>query len=90
MYLPAIPAKPTADEVVVERGGLPRGDDALILVVDDEEASRRVSQRTLERFGYRVILAENGAEALTVCAERQEEIAAVLTDMAMPVMGEPS
>ena len=65
---------------------LPRGCSELLLVVDDEEEIRFVARQTLEFFGYRVLLAANGAEALAVYTARQHEIAAVITDMVMPVM----
>src|SRR5690606_14498914 len=58
----------------------------LILVVDDEESIRRIAQKTLERFGYRVMLARNGAEAVSIYAQNPGAISAVLTDMAMPIM----
>jgi CheY-like chemotaxis protein len=44
----------------------------------------------LERFGYRVLLASNGAEALGLYAQHREQISVVLTDMAMPIMDGPS
>lgn len=65
---------------------LPGGNNELILIVDDEENIRNVTKATLERFGYRVILANDGTEALAAFAQRGKEIAAVLTDMAMPYM----
>ena len=65
---------------------LPAGNNELILIVDDEENIRNITKATLERFGYRVILANDGADALAAFAQRQNEIAAVLTDMAMPYM----
>lgn len=65
---------------------LPRGDGEMILVVDDEEAIRSVLQRTLERFGYRVMQAGDGAEALAIYAAHRGAIDLVLTDMTMPVM----
>ena len=65
---------------------LPRGNNELILVVDDEENIRQITQATLERFGYRVVLAGDGTDALGAYAQRGGEIAAVLTDMAMPFM----
>ena len=46
--------------------------------------------RTLDRFGYRVLLAVNGAEAVAQYARQQNEIAAVITDMAMPIMDGPA
>jgi PAS domain S-box-containing protein len=65
---------------------LPRGNGELILVVDDEAAVRQITQQTLEAFGYRVILASDGTEAVAIYAPRKTEIAAVLTDMMMPAM----
>jgi PAS domain S-box-containing protein len=65
---------------------LPRGNGEVILVVDDEASVRQITQQTLEAFGYRVILASDGSEALAIYATRRAEIAAVLTDMTMPVM----
>jgi len=90
LYLPANPATAAADELPVEALRLPRGNGEWVLVVDDEEAIRKVVQRTLERFGYRVLLAAHGAEAVSIYAQRRRDIAVVLTDMAMPVMDGPA
>jgi len=49
-----------------------------------------VTRRTLEAFGYRTVVANNGAEALVKYVEQQHEIAAVITDMMMPVMDGPA
>ena len=57
-----------------------------MLVVDDEVAIRDITRHTLESFGYRVLLAEDGAQAVSLYAERRDEIALVVTDMMMPVM----
>jgi len=89
-YLPANATAKAAEEVAVGETPLPRGDGELVLVVDDEERMRAVVQTTLERFGYRVLLAANGAEAVALYAQNREQIAIVLTDMAMPVMDGPS
>jgi|LSQX01.2.fsa_nt_gb signal transduction histidine kinase/CheY-like chemotaxis protein len=59
---------------------------ATILLVDDEELVRKTTRRLLERFGYRVLVADNGQEGVSVYAERQREIDLVLLDMMMPVM----
>ena len=59
-------------------------------MVDDEEAIRIVAQKTLERYGYSVMLASNGAEAIALFAEYRDVISIVLTDMAMPVMDGPA
>ena len=63
-----------------------RSDGALILVIDDEPAIRMITQQTLESFGYRVLTADGGKEALSLYADHHEEIAVVLTDMMMPGM----
>jgi CheY-like chemotaxis protein len=72
--------------VAVPHTGPARGNGELVLVVDDEEGIRRVTQRLLERSGYRTLLAANGAIGLALYTEHQQDIAVVLTDMAMPVM----
>lgn len=65
---------------------LPQGCGETILFVDDEEAIRVLVQRILVRAGYRVVLAENGAQALKVFEERPDTFALVITDVEMPVM----
>jgi PAS domain S-box-containing protein len=87
------PAQEFDGEAVAEAtppSRLPRGNGELILVIDDEESVRNVARVTLERFGYRAVLAANGAEAVAVFAVNRAEIAAVITDMAMPVMDGPA
>jgi CheY-like chemotaxis protein len=89
VYLPADPALrggPPPAEVVE----LPRGRGELVLVVDDESPIRDITQRTLEAFGYHVLTAADGAEAVAVYAQHRERIALVLTDMLMPVMDGPA
>jgi PAS domain S-box-containing protein len=57
-----------------------------ILVVDDEEIIRNLLQTALSSRGYKVLLAENGAEALNVFSRNAREISLVLLDLVMPVM----
>ena len=64
----------------------PTGDGELILVVDDEENIRQITRATLEKFGYRVLTATDGTDALAAYAEQGDRIALVLTDMMMPFM----
>ncbi|MCK6431503.1 MAG: Hpt domain-containing protein [Burkholderiaceae bacterium] len=56
----------------------------LVLVVDDSLTVRRVTQRLLQREGYRVSLAKDGLEGLERLAD--ELPAVVLTDIEMPRM----
>jgi CheY-like chemotaxis protein len=69
---------------------MPRGQGELILVVDDEGSVRQITKQTLEAFGYRVILASDGVEAIAAYARESSEIAAVITDMMMPMMDGPA
>jgi PAS domain S-box-containing protein len=66
------------------------GGSQLLLLVDDEESIRQVVALALERSGYRVLTAANGAEGLTVYTENQGKIAAVIADMSMPIMDGPT
>jgi len=69
---------------------LPRGNGELILVVDDEASVRLVTAQTLQAFGYDVLLAAGGVEAVALFAQRGEEIGAVLTDIMMPILDGPA
>jgi len=86
VYLPAQPevGPATGPSPLAEK--FPRGNGELILVVDDEAAILDIVRQSLETFGYRVVGAADGAEAIAVYAQRSAEIALVLTDMMMPVM----
>ena len=55
-----------------------------ILVVDDVEGVRNIAKKQLERLGYKVILAEDGNEAINRYEEKKGEIDLVLLDMIMP------
>jgi chemosensory pili system protein ChpA (sensor histidine kinase/response regulator) len=57
----------------------------LVLVVDDSLTVRRVTQRLLEREGYRVMLAKDGMDAMEKLAA-EELPAVVLSDIEMPRM----
>ena len=58
-----------------------------ILVVDDEPIVRMLIEAILKRSGYTVLVAKNGREAVESFRQNASEIAAVLLDMTMPVMG---
>jgi CheY-like chemotaxis protein len=58
-----------------------------VLVVDDEEIVRRTTRAVLERKGFQVILAENGEQAVRLFREQSADIALILLDLTMPVMG---
>lgn len=66
-------------EAPAQPGGTER-----ILVVDDEAPVRSVVRRMLERLGYRVLEATNGAEALGIIETSMHRIDLILTDIVMP------
>ncbi len=88
LYLPA-----TTEQVAVKSDSAtpwPHTHGEGILVVDDEAAVREVARQALMEFGYQVITAGRGAEALRIFQERRPEIQLVLTDMMMPEMDGPT
>jgi CheY-like chemotaxis protein len=85
VYLPAqagTEARPTA----AERRELPAGKGELVLVVDDEAALLHIAKLTLTAGGYRVLTAQNGAEAVALYGQQPQEVGLVLTNLMMPVM----
>ncbi len=83
---PAIDA-PEGEIAKIHQDSHPRGNGELILIVDDEAAVRAITQQTLESYGYRVSVAADGTEAVALYSMHRSDIAAVVTDMMMPVMG---
>jgi PAS domain S-box-containing protein len=57
-----------------------------ILVVDDEEIVRLTAKNSLERYGYVVLQASDGREAIELFRGQPDRIALVLLDLTMPVM----
>jgi two-component system cell cycle sensor histidine kinase/response regulator CckA len=72
---PASPATETAQET--------------ILLVDDTDALRDMIERVLVGFGYHLLVARDGAEALTVSDRYHGQIDLLLTDVVMPGIGGP-
>lgn len=85
LYLPALDTPGNVEPAALQTD-LPLGRGELILVVDDEDSIREITRGTLETFGYRVVTASDGTEALALYADKKNEIAVVLTDMVMPFM----
>jgi nitrogen-specific signal transduction histidine kinase/CheY-like chemotaxis protein len=90
IYLPAVEISNEVGMKETQAINLPRGHGETILVVDDESSILTVTSKTLQSFGYRVLTATDGAEAVAVYLENRNEVAVVLTDMMMPVMDGPA
>lgn len=88
IYLPSVETKAQA----AERENVshyPVGHGELILVADDEDNIREIAKATLEKFGYRVVTAIDGTDAVGVFAQHIGDVAVVLTDIAMPFLDGP-
>jgi CheY-like chemotaxis protein len=87
-----LPAQDSASSTPAEEGPkeLPVGNGELILAIDDEASILRMTQETLETFGYRVVTARDGAEAVAAFTAHRDEIRGVITDLLMPHMDGPS
>jgi PAS domain S-box-containing protein len=57
-----------------------------ILLVEDEENVLKLARSILERAGYKIVAARNGAEALRVVEDYREPLHLLLTDVVMPGM----
>lgn len=78
---PVEPAPPVAPQV--QTGVTLSG---TVLVADDEAAVRRVLARLLKTFGFQVLEAENGLEAVALFRDHQREVSLVICDLTMPNM----
>jgi nitrogen-specific signal transduction histidine kinase/CheY-like chemotaxis protein len=85
VYLPAA-ASGTVLPVEIQESSIPRGNGEKILVVDDEPGLCKLSETTLRKYGYDVMLASDGTEALALYVQDPAGFALVLTDLMMPLM----
>ena len=82
VYFPAaaeVAAQPEAAEAPAISGGTER-----ILLVEDDVSVRRAATRVLERFGYTVVAAEDGAEALAIMGRLDRAPDLIISDVVMP------
>ncbi len=82
LFLPE--AAPAAAEAHPGRAHHPVAKDSMtVLVVDDERRMRRLASRILSELGYRVLEAENAADAVRLL-EKDDSVALLFTDVVMP------
>jgi PAS domain S-box-containing protein len=88
IYLPAVESLDTDGYKDMDRlPPLPQGGTETLLVVDDEEPILDFALQVLAKFGYTVLTASSGEEALDVYSGKRDEIDLVITDIGMPGMG---
>ncbi|MBN2506505.1 MAG: PAS domain S-box protein [Verrucomicrobia bacterium] len=83
LYFPASNLKKSAD---LDTNLLPKvcGGTETILLVEDDPAVRNLVQQILTRYGYTVLLAASGAEALELWNAQHPRLDLLLTDVVMP------
>jgi PAS domain S-box-containing protein len=84
LYLPRTAAAREARRVEESPVPAARGGGETILLVEDEDTVRAIARETLARWGYRVLLAADGAAALTLARQHPDPIDLLLTDVVMP------
>ncbi|WP_143311586.1 PAS domain S-box protein [Candidatus Methanoperedens nitroreducens] len=65
---------------------LPVGNGELVLVAEDDDSVREVTISTLQKYGYNVLIANDGAQAVAEYAQNRDKTKVILMDMMMPVM----
>jgi len=83
IYLPRVDEPLEQLDKATTTDEIPRGNET-ILVVEDDEAVRKLAVRVLEKQGYTVLEAQQANEALNVCRQRKEPIHLILVDVVMP------
>jgi CheY-like chemotaxis protein len=83
VYLPRLEAPVKSDEEKPALELVPRGSET-VLLVEDEEVVRGLATHILEDAGYKVLAARDGAEAIQLCTQPDEQIDLLLTDVVMP------
>ncbi|NTU42184.1 MAG: PAS domain S-box protein, partial [Nitrospirales bacterium] len=82
IYLPLTDtaAEPSAEPVRL----MAKGPAETVLVAEDDQALRKFFTMTLEKFGYKVLSAEDGEEAISVFSENRGSVSLLLLDIIMP------
>ncbi|HYC71773.1 MAG TPA: response regulator [Opitutaceae bacterium] len=88
IYFPASPAVAPAAVLTAAPAVLP-GLGRTVLLIEDEESVRAVTQALLEASDFRVLVAEDGLAGIGLYRNHRAEIHAVITDMMMPGMQGP-
>jgi CheY-like chemotaxis protein len=86
IYLPRV-EQPADQTAVPSTVSAPRRGTETVLLVEDEASLRTVTRQVLERHGYTVLEAANGAAALQLVSTHPSPIHLLLTDVVMPAVG---
>jgi signal transduction histidine kinase len=84
VYLPAMVEKIKQEQIVTTKLSAPSGGTETILLVEDDLAVRDLMEKILLDYGYQLILAEDGRDAVVKFTENMDKIKLVLMDVIMP------
>jgi len=86
LYFPVLVESHKPRSAPVQEQDAPSAGNRTILVIDDEESVRRVTIRMLQKFGFGVIAAADGPEAIEIFQQKAAEIDLIILDLTMPIM----
>jgi len=84
VFLPKVNIEKTDDIPATTRQRTATSGSETILLVEDSDPLRKLTQSFLESSGFRVLVAENGEDALHVAGRHAEKIHLLVTDVVMP------
>ncbi len=85
IYLPRVDEEAEQLRQVISKQEMPKGTET-VLIAEDDESVRKLARVVLETSGYKVLEANNGGVALSICEQYKETIHLLLTDVVMPEM----
>jgi len=88
VYLPVVAGELVEDQEPAPGEGELGGSET-VLLAEDDDGVRALAELVLTRYGYRVLAASDGVEALRIAGEHAEAIDLLLTDVIMPRMKGP-
>jgi PAS domain S-box-containing protein len=83
IYLPRVKEAPVAEKPKAAAPASLEGKET-ILVVEDDAALRELIGTALRKYGFKVLEAPHGGEALLICEKQKDPIHLMLTDVVMP------
>jgi PAS domain S-box-containing protein len=86
IYFPRVDATPAELRESVSPRAAAGARAETILLVEDDPHVRTLIRTILEQFGYEVLEAQNGGDALLICEDQSQPIHLLLTDVIMPRM----
>ena len=86
VYLPLVSPADRATEAAVPMPAARPAGPALVLIAEDEDNLRHVTQRIFNRLGYEVMTAADGVEAVELFRQRPNDVRLVVLDLSMPRM----